>query len=203
MNPISYNPNQAENVTEVFLKTPLDGLYYMPLKSWKDERGAFVETGRVPEIEEVSGEKFHITQLNLSISKTHVIRGFHAEGWNKLVTVTHGTALCALADIRPNSKTFSQVVTFKLGQADDAHFGSLYISQGIANSFFVIEGPLLYSYAVDRLYKNRNHEGDIAINLFDPDLNVTWPIPKKEMIISQRDLNTISLREKFPEKFSD
>jgi dTDP-4-dehydrorhamnose 3,5-epimerase len=201
MTPISYNPSQAEKATNVFFKTPLKGLYYMPLKVFKDERGFFTETGRIPEVEEVAGEKFQIAQMNLSLSETNSIRGFHSEGWNKLVTVTHGVALCALADIRPESETFGQVVTIKLGNGPDANFGSIYITQGIANSFFVIKGPALYSYAVDRLYKDRNQAGDMAVSLFDPDLNMTWPIPKEEMIVSERDLNTISLREKFPQKF--
>ena len=60
---------------------------------------------------------------------------------------------------------------------------------------------MLYSYAVDKLYKDRNTDNDIAISLFDPDLGVEWPIDKEQMIISQRDIDTISLREKFPQKF--
>ena len=60
---------------------------------------------------------------------------------------------------------------------------------------------MLYSYAVDKLYKDRDKSGDVAISLFDPDLGVDWPIDKKNIVVSQRDINTISLREKYPEKF--
>ena len=89
----------------------------------------------------------------------------------------------------------------KLGPGEGAHFGSFYIPQGIANSFLVLEGPMLYSYAIDRLYKDRDQSGDAAISLFDPDLRVDWPIDKEQMIVSERDINTVSLREKYPQKF--
>ncbi len=201
MNVIQYDPEQAKAVTDVFFKTPFKGMYYMPLKVWSDERGFFVEMGRMPEVEELTGESFSIAQLNLSSSKKDVARGFHAEGWNKLVTVTSGTALCAWADIRTDSDTFGQVFSMKLGDGDDANFGSMYIPKGIANSFLVLEGPMLYSYAVDCLYKDRDISGDVAISLFDEDLGMQWPIDKDKIVVSQRDIDTTTLREKYPEKF--
>jgi len=201
MSTVQFEPSQAKPINEVFFKTPFAGVFYMPLKVFNDERGFFTEMGRMPEVEELTGESFSIQQLNLSSSDTNVARGFHAEGWNKLVTVTTGVALCAFADIKPESNTFGQVLMMKLGQGEGVNFGSIYLPQGIANSFLVLEGPMLYSYAVDKLYKDRNTANDIAISLFDPDLGVEWPIDKEQMIISQRDIDTISLREKFPQKF--
>jgi dTDP-4-dehydrorhamnose 3,5-epimerase len=201
MSTVQFEPNQAKAINEVFFETPFAGVFYMPLKVFNDERGFFTEMGRMPEVEEITGESFSVQQLNLSSSETNVARGFHAEGWNKLVTVTAGVALCAFADIRPDSDTFAQVLMMKLGQGEGANFGSIYLPQGIANSFLVLEGPMLYSYAVDKLYKDRNTANDIAISLFDPDLEVDWPIDKEKMIISQRDVDTISLKEKFPQKF--
>ncbi len=201
MSEIKYDIATAPIINDVFLKTPFEGMFYLPLTAHEDERGFFTEMGRIAEIEKLIDHPFPIAQLNISHSKTNVIRGFHAEGWNKLTTVTTGVAFCAWADIRPNSKTFGQVLTIKLGRGEGANFGSMYIPQGIANSFLVLKGPVLYSYAVDRLYQDRNRANDVAISLFDPDLNVDWPISKEQMIISQRDINTISLREKHPQKF--
>jgi len=201
MSAIQYDPTKAKAISDVFLETPFSGMFYMPLKVFEDERGFFTEMGRMPEVEELTGQPFSIQQLNLSSSKVNVMRGFHAEGWNKLVTVTTGVALCAWADIRLESDTFGQVLMMKLGPGEGAHFGSFYIPQGIANSFLVLEGPMLYSYAIDRLYKDRDQSGDAAISLFDPDLGVDWPIDKEQMIVSERDINTVSLREKYPQKF--
>jgi dTDP-4-dehydrorhamnose 3,5-epimerase-like enzyme len=55
---------------------------------------------------------------------------------------------------------------------------------------------------VDKLYKDRDPAGDQAISLFDPDLNIAWPTPKEEMVISERDRQAVTLREKFPQKFT-
>lgn len=197
----NFNPEDALEAGKNFLKTPFEGMYYFPLKAWKDKRGFFAETGKIPEIEEMTGQEFKIAQLNQSFSEKNVIRGFHAEAWNKLINIPFGVAFCAWADIRPDSKTFGEVMTMKLGMGEGADFGSIYLPQGIANSFLVLEGPVVYSYAVDKLYQDRDTSRDVAINLFDPDLGVNWPIPKEKMIISQRDLDIVSLREKFPEKF--
>jgi dTDP-4-dehydrorhamnose 3,5-epimerase len=201
MSTIQYNPSKAKPINDHFLETPFEGMFYMPLKAHEDERGFFAEMGRVREIEETTNQPFPIRQLNLSYSEINVIRGFHAEGWNKLAAVVNGIALCAWADLRVNSDTFGKVMMMKLGRGKGTHFGNIYIPKGIANSFLVLKGPVLYSYAVDRLYRDRDQSGDAAISLFDPDLGVDWPIDKKQMVISQRDIETTTLREKYPQKF--
>jgi dTDP-4-dehydrorhamnose 3,5-epimerase len=199
--PILYQPNPADQIAPGVYKTPMAGLYYLPREAFKDERGFYTELVRFPEIEAVTQQPFIAKQLNLSSSKTNVIRGFHAENWDKLLTVVEGHGFCAWADIRPESPTFGQVVTMWVGRGDNAHFGSMFVSKGIANSFCVLDEPLYYLYAVNQLYKERDASGDVAISLFDPDLNVAWPIHRAQMILSDRDNQAITLRQKFPEKF--
>jgi dTDP-4-dehydrorhamnose 3,5-epimerase len=131
----------------------------------------------------------------------NVIRGFHAEDWNKLITVTHGVCLCVLADIRPESQTFTKTEYILLGFGDSALPGSLFITKGIANSLCVIEAPVDYIYAVDELYRTRDSKNDVAISLFDPELHIQWPLEKKDIVVSDRDKNTTTLREKYPELF--
>ena len=60
-----------------------------------------------------------------------------------------------------------------------------------------LKGPVEYVYLVDRLYKDRDPAGDVAISLFDPGLNIDWPLKKEEMIISDRDKQAVSLKERF------
>lgn len=199
--PTLYQPTEADHIGGDVYKTPIDGLLYIAREAHKDERGFYVEIARIPEIEAASGEPFVMKQMNLSYSRKNVIRGFHSEYWNKLLTVIDGRCFCAWADFRPESPTFGKVVTMWVGKGPDAHFGSMYVSKGIGNSFCVEEGPLFYLYAVDRLYVDRDTSGDVAVSLFDPDLNVQWPIPREEMVISQRDNESISLRQAFPNKF--
>lgn len=184
---------------EGVFETGIKGLWYIERKQFDDERGFFAEIAYIDKIEKLIGQKLVIKQVNYSRSLDRVVRGMHAEEWKKLITVTCGLAFCALADIRPNSKTFGKVVNFKLGEGGLA--GSLFVEEGIANSFCVIKGPVDYVYCVDRQYSARDPKGDVAISLFDPDLAIDWPLKEEEMILSERDKNSVSLRQRFPDKF--
>ena len=197
----TYQPSQNLEIKDGVFKTKINGLYYLAHNHFPDDRGFFAEVGHTHKIEDIIKTPFKIAQVNHSRSLKNVVRGMHAEGWQKLVTVTSGVAFTALADIRPDSNTFAQVETFLLGVGPKALQGSLFIKKGIANSVCVVEGPVDYLYCVDSLYKDRDQSNDQAISLFDPDLNINWPIEKQKMIISQRDKDAVTLKAKYPQKF--
>ncbi len=194
----SYIPTKENLVAPHIYKTSIEGLYYIEQSVFKDNRGYFSEVVRLPEIEEVTGTKFNPRQINHARSEKNVIRGIHAEGWNKCTFITRGKAFCALVDVRVNSKTFLNKEYFILGDGNDALQGVLFISSGIGNSLCVLDGPVDYIYIVDRLYKDRDPSGDQAISLFDRDLSIPWPLSQDKMVISQRDRDSITLREKYP-----
>lgn len=198
----NFDPATAEEISPGVCRTAIDGLFYLPREAFNDERGFYAEIARLPEIDAVTDDSFQLKQINLSRSNTHVMRGIHAENWNKLLTVIEGTAFCAWVDLRPESATFGDVTTMKVGNGNDSHFGSMYVAAGIGNSFCVLNGPLYYLYAVDQLYQGRDQSGDVAIALFDEDLAINWPIGADQAIISERDQQAVTLRSKFPEKFS-
>ncbi len=199
--PIIYQPTSELQLSQHIFRTPIDGLYYITIDKKNDERGFFSQIIELQELEAIIGQPFTVKQFNYSKSQTNVVRGLHAEGWNKLVTVTHGTAFSALADIRPQSATFKQVVYFKLGFDLNPDLGfALYISQGIANSICALEGPVEYLYLVDKLYSERSQKDNAALSIFDPELNIQWPIAKEQMIISQRDTQPKKLSEMLAEK---
>ena len=132
--------------------------------------------------------------MNHSFSLPKVLRGIHAEAWNKIVYPLTGEAFIAIADIRPQSPTFGKVETFTIN--DDNRI-ALFISNGLANSFCVTgKEPVHYVYLVDAYYDGTDTR---AIALDDPDLKINWPI--KDPIISQRNKNNPKLRDLFPEKF--
>lgn len=197
-----YTIDEHNKVAENIFKTKISGLFYIDSKVHADNRGFYREIALIPDLDKLRGEKFEIKQLNHSNSNKNVIRGIHSENWNKLVTVTHGVCLCVLADIRPQSPTFLQKEYFVLGYGNNSPLpGALFITHGIGNSFFTLEGPSEYMYAVDKLYRERDTTGDRAISLFDEDLNIQWPGTKDKMIISDRDKSSITLRELYPDKF--
>ena len=84
-----------EKVSESIWRTSIDGLYYIERSKWDDERGFFREVANIIELERVIGHEFRPVQVNHSRSEQNVIRGVHAEGWNKLITIVSGVGFCA------------------------------------------------------------------------------------------------------------
>jgi len=192
-----YVPNQELEIAENIFKTKIEGLFYIKYKKMIDERGFFSQILE-PERIRAAGinPNFQIKQVNLSVSQSKIVRGLHSESWNKLVTVIAGNAFCALADVRHDSPSYKNIEYFDFVADPQNEWGeSLYISKKIGNSICAIEGPVYYLYGVDLLYHERDEKDDLAISIFDQDLNITWPFAKEEMIISQRDLDSITLRE--------
>jgi len=185
--------------TEIFNgvhQTKVNGLYFIEHKVFPDERGFFAEVARIPELKE-AGLDFHPEkgQINWAEMVTNSIKGFHTEDWQKLITVMSGVAFCAIADVRPESETYKEVGVFLLGLGANCLRGSLLLEAGLGNSVCAISGPVHYLYITDKLYNNREPAGDQAISLFDPALNVEWPIAREKMILSDRDKKALTLEE--------
>lgn len=194
--PTIYQPTPDKEVAPGIYSTAIAGLLYIEYKKFHDERGFFADVTGLKNLSKAIGRVMEIKQINLAASQTNVVRGMHAEGWNKLVTTFTGKGFSALADIRPASPTFKQVEYFLFDNSLETEKGTgLYVPTGVANSVCALEGPLLYHYAVDAFYEDRDVTGDKAISIFDPDLNLQWPIDREQMIISQRDKDTITLAE--------
>lgn len=178
-----------------FIKTTsLNGLLVLERPTHEDERGFFREVFHLDELEQVLGHEFKPVQWNHSRSKPKVLRGQHAENWNKLIYPITGQAFAAVLDIRPESETFGKCETFEF---NDNNKFALFIPKGFANSFCALgDVDVNYLYLVDSYYDGSDTK---AIAWNDPDLQINWPI--KNPIISQRDKNNPRLRDLFPEKF--
>lgn len=198
----TFIPTEENRISKTIHQTSIEGLFYIPHKSFPDDRGFYSELSRIPEIEEITGENFVVKQINQSRSNQNIARGIHAEDWNKLVTVTSGLCYCVLVDLRPSSLTFAKYESFYLGTDSKALNGSIFISRGLGNSLFSVKGPVDYIYAVDAVWSERDTSGDKAIALFDKDINIKWPVEKKDMIVSKRDLEASTLRQMFPDNFN-
>lgn len=175
-------------------QTSIPGLFILERPTLEDDRGFFREVFHLDELEEAIGFKFNPIQWNHSKSKPGVLRGQHAENWNKLIYPVTGELFASVVDIRPESETFGKVETFVF---DDTKRNALFIPKGMANSFCVIGNTdVNYLYLVDAYYDGTD---TTAIAWNDPDLNINWPI--KDPILSERDKNNPRLRDLYPEKF--
>jgi dTDP-4-dehydrorhamnose 3,5-epimerase len=158
-----------------------------------DERGFFCETYRSEwhaETEIPAEERF--IQDNHSRSARGVLRGMHfhvGEGVAKLVRCAQGRILDVAVDLRRGSPTYAGWEAVEL---DDEGMRELYLPVGFAHGFCVL------SEVADVLYKQTAYydpavERGIAWN--DPDVGIDWPLPVKELIISERDAAAPRLRE--------
>jgi dTDP-4-dehydrorhamnose 3,5-epimerase len=171
----------------------IEGLFVVERPTLGDERGFFRESFRLNELEEVLGQSVRFVQENHSRSRQNVLRGLHAENWEKLVYVPHGQVFTAVADIRPQSSTFGQVETFTLGEG---HWLKIFLPRGLAHGYCVLSDEADYTYQVTAYYDGSD---TTAVAWNDPDLAVPWPVT--EPILSARDQSNPTLRQLVPERF--
>ena len=173
--------------------TAIDGLWVIEWVSHHDDRGFFRQTYQLGELAQALGREPVWRQGNHARSRSGVLRGFHAEPWDKCVYVARGTAMAAVADVRPESPTFGEVATFHLGDPPGDRL-RLFIARGLSNAYCTYgEAEVEYLYDVTEEYRpvDRN-----AIAWDDPDLAVSWPVD--DPIISDADRGNPTLRERFP-----
>lgn len=182
------------NTNNYIKQTSMEGLLVLKRPEHRDERGFFKEIFHLDEIEEILGMQFKGVQMNHAFSHPKILRGIHAENWNKIICPINGEAFVAIVDIRVDSPTFKHIETFII---NDENRIALFLSKGLANSYCITgDEAVHYIYLVDAYYDGTDTR---AVAWDDPDLAIDWPI--KDPIISERDKNNPKLRELFPEKF--
>lgn len=152
-------------------QTRIDGLLVVRFDTHGDERGFFRQTYQRSELAEALGREPVFAQGNHSRSGAGVLRGFHAEPWDKLVYVVRGRAFCAIADLRPDSSTAGEVATFELGDAPGERV-RLFVSEGLGNAFLALT-EVDYCYDVGAEWRPDVDKRAVAWD--DPDLGVEWP----------------------------
>ena len=94
----------------VFKETNIKGVFLIEVKSFKDDRGSFMETYKKSDFEE-AGLCYDFVQDNQSSSSKGVIRGLHFQKQYpqaKLVRVLKGEVFDVAVDLRFGSDTYGQ-----------------------------------------------------------------------------------------------
>jgi dTDP-4-dehydrorhamnose 3,5-epimerase len=154
-------------------------------KVFADDRGYFMESYNLNDFEEfLPGVKF--VQDNESKSTRGVLRGLHFQkaphAQAKLIRVIQGSIWDVAVDIRPESPTFKQYVYAELSAKNHSQ---LFIPRGFAHGFIVTSDMAIVQYKTDNFYEIL---ADAGIHLHDPDLNIPWPLPKEEHLLSSKDM---------------
>lgn len=185
--------NQQLSVNE---SKKIPGLFIIGLAVYGDERGWFKENYQKEKLEKLGLPKLNILQNNVSFNKEiGVTRGIHAEPWDKYISIATGKAFAAIVDLRAGS-CFGAVDTFEL-RPDNA----ILVPKGCGNSFQTLEPNTAYTYLVtdywrpDAVYK--------SVHLADAELNIQWPIPLDQAVLSHKDQSNPRLKDVPPYKAED
>ena len=163
-------------------KTGLEGVLIIEPQIFEDKRGYFTESFNRKTLNEHIG-RFNILQINESKSKHRVLRGLHFQRppytQAKIVQVIKGTVLDVVVDIRTDSPTFGEHLSFVL---DDRFKEQIYVPRGFAHAFVVLSRNAKFQYVVDNEF-SPIHDGGIIFN--DLDLKIDWEVQKP--IVSDKD----------------
>jgi dTDP-4-dehydrorhamnose 3,5-epimerase len=159
---------------------------------YADDRGYFKESYNLHDFEEfIPGVKF--VQDNESKSTRGVLRGLHFQNppfeQAKLVRVVQGSIWDVAMDIRPESPSFKQYVFAELTAENHAMY---FIPRGFAHGFIVTSEKAIVQYKADNFYEP---DSDAGIHPHDTELNIPWPLPQADHIISSKDMGLPLLSE--------
>jgi dTDP-4-dehydrorhamnose 3,5-epimerase len=160
---------------------------------FRDERGFLSETYSRRALAEV-GIDADFVQDNHSLSRNRgVLRGLHFQtepfAQGKLVRVLRGTIFDVAVDIRHASPTFGQHVTCVLSAEN---WLQMWIPPGFAHGFCTLQPDTEVLYKVTAFYAPQCDKG-IAFD--DPDLGIAWPVPRGELVLSDKDRRHPRLRD--------
>jgi dTDP-4-dehydrorhamnose 3,5-epimerase len=145
-----------------------------------DNRGWFKENYQREKMVALGLPHFEVVQNNMSFNaEKGVTRGLHAEPWEKYISLANGRAFGAWVDLRKGD-SFGQVLTIEL-TPDKAFF----VPRGVANGYQTLEENITYTYLVNEHWSPEAQY--TFVNLFDPELQIDWPIKQDEAITSEKD----------------
>lgn len=168
--------SQDLRVTE----TVIPGFYEIDLVLHGDSRGWFKENYQREKMEALGLPHFEVVQNNFSFNvEKGVTRGLHAEPWEKFISVANGRVFGAWVDLR-DGDSFGKTLTVEI-TPDKAVF----VPRGVANGYQTLDENITYTYLVNEHWSPESQY--TFVNLFDPEVNIAWPIPRAEAIISDKD----------------
>ena len=175
-------------------KTGIPGLLIADLTVHGDARGWLKENWQRAKMCALGVPDHRWVQNNVSYNATRgVVRGVHAEPWDKWVSVVTGSVFGAWVDLREGSATYGQVYTAVLDPSK-----AIYVPRGVGNSFQSLEDGTTYVYLVDAHWSLELKPSYTFVNVADPELAIAWPIPLAECELSEADRHHPYLRDVVP-----
>ena len=172
-------------------ETPIPGLLVLRLDLHRDERGWFEELWQRERMVPLGLPDFTPVQANVAWNDVRgTTRGLHAEPWDKLVTISAGRAYGAWVDLRDGA-------TFGTAFGMDLEPGvAVFVPRGVGNGYQTTEDATACSYLVTDHW--RPDLTYLAVDHADPALEIAWPIPPEQRVLSDRDREAPSLADVVP-----
>ena len=162
--------------------TAIEGLLIVELDVRSDNRGWFKENWQRAKMTELGVPDFGPVQNNMSFNTTAgATRGFHAEPWDKFVSLARGRIFGAWVDLRPGPG-FGTAVTLEMGVQT-----AVFVPRGVGNAFQTLEDETAYSYLVNDHWSQAAKDSYTFVNLADETLGISWPIPLEQAELSEAD----------------
>ena len=170
-------------------KLNIEDVFILESHKLTDSRGWFQESYNLNKFLKLGIEP-QFVQDNLVYSKGNVLRGLHFQKNNsqgKLVSCIKGEIFDVAVDLRPNSDTYKNWVSYFLSE-DDNKF--IYIPESFAHGYSVESEDAMVHYKCTKHY---NPDNEIGIMWDDKDIKIDWP--KNNYILSDKDKNNIQFRD--------
>lgn len=155
-----------------FQQLGIEGAILFTPRLYEDDRGAFSEQFKSPNVRQAIGHDFELAQVNFSTSKSGVIRGIHfaavPPSQAKYVMCTSGSIYDVTVDLRIGSPTFGR---WEAVQLDAANRAALYLAEGLGHAFMALE-PSTVIYLCNQTY---NPEREFEVHPLDPAIGIDWP----------------------------
>jgi dTDP-4-dehydrorhamnose reductase/dTDP-4-dehydrorhamnose 3,5-epimerase len=173
--------------------TTIPGLLVVHLPLHDDNRGWFKENWQREKMIKLGLPDFRPVQNNISFNSLRgVTRGFHAEPWDKFVSVATGRVFGAWIDLR-EGEGFGTTVSLEIDPAT-----AVFVPRGVANAYQALEASTAYTYLVNAHWRPAAEYLSCALD--DPRASVPWPIPLTDSEISEKDQQNPSLNDLTPIK---
>lgn len=169
-----------------FKKTSIEGLYEISPFNADDARGCFTKDYS-REIFAKNGINYDLQEVFYTTSHKGVVRALHFQRVKqqpKLVRCISGHVFDVVVDLRKNSPTFKQWLSFDL---TGSQHEEILVPAGCAHGYLVLEESIVSYKCAEKFYS----EYDDGILWSDPDIGIPWPIDLigglSEIILSDKD----------------
>ena len=167
------------------ISTSLDGVWKVPLRRVRDERGWFVRTFDAEQFAALGLTTIWPQHGEAHNTVAGTVRGLHFQhdphAEAKLIRCVRGAVYDVLVDLRPGSPTYSRWEAFELDEDDET---ALYAPAGFAHGYQTLRSGAALSYLHSAPYVAKAAAG---YRYDSPRLAIPWP--RMPSLISQRDRN--------------